>query len=216
MKPFLYTLLGAVILLGTVILFPSAIPDFKAKKIEAKPTEPKKVPSDSYLLSLKDIGFTNIPIVTEAIAAEKRKYIKEKYGLNYLSKNELDNIMKDNNLIIANADRYIGNMPLDIAKQIVENYNKFQNTDLNEDIWIAPDGRMFRTGQINRLPKKEDRDWIMMGNKTTSVIQVAAPVKEFNTERMVILNNHLVEPSKDPIALIEIEDGYIELARWLN
>lgn len=219
MKNFMYSLIGAIVIFATLTVFPSAIPDFKTpKEIKSKPSNNNKqsVPSDQYLKGLVEAGFVNVPGITEAVAVEKRKYYKEKYDFNFLSTSELNNLMIENHLIIGPAENYIGTIPSDVMIQISINYDKFKKTDLNREIsYVAPDNRVWTKTQVDEM-SDSNRAYVLSGNKKGTVL-VAAPQNQFNTAGYIIIDNQMVKPApKDPLALIEVEGGYIELGRWLN
>jgi hypothetical protein len=219
MKNFVYSLIGAIVIFATLTVFPSAIPDFRTpKEVKSKPSSNSKqsVPSDQYLRGLVEAGFVNIPGITEAVAVERRKHYKEKYDLNFLSTSELSNLVTENHLIIGPAENYIGTIPSDVMIQISINYDKFKKTDLNKGIsYVAPDNRVWTKAQVDEMSNL-DRMYVLSGNKKGTVL-VAAPQSQFNTAGYIIIDNQMVKPPpKDPLALIEVEGGYIELGRWLN
>lgn len=184
---------------------------------------------DASLKTLKDIGLVNIPTIANAEATKNRKFYKEKYGLNFISETEMDVIVKENNLLIGETENFIGNIPENAAKDISKNYAIYtaKFLELNKGSYMSPDGRIFTQEYVDELLKKNrkaDANWITGKDKKGGYkidetfsfkVNIAAPASQFRINDFEIINPKTGEIIKDPLALIRVNNGWVELARWL-
>jgi hypothetical protein len=173
---------------------------------------PDPVNNISQVEVLKDMGFTSV-VEIKQLAANEHKAKWAKYGLTFLSKDEVDLYMTENDFIMGPTDRYIGNMPKSAADALVANYNKIRKINLPA-MYTDPIGRKWTQNQVDAMSER-DRNWVYEGSGIVPpVISVIAPAKKFNTEGMLISNRQLKVDHPDPKVVYKVQDGYIELASW--
>lgn len=77
---------------------------------------------------LYKIGFSNTKAALSIEAYTQRKLYQEKYGLSFLSNDEMTDFLKKNNFILGDADTYIGEIPANAVKSILDNVRKLHDT----------------------------------------------------------------------------------------
>lgn len=146
--------------------------------------------------SLMELGFSNVPSVSKADAVNRGESIRKKYGLSFISDKDMQQLTKDNHILIqGHASSYNGEIPPSSAQQIVANYNKITSEKIYyyDDFW----GAWAEVGIDHYGDKKE----------TDKGILIIAPPTQFTP-------NADINSKKDPIAVIKIDGGFIELAAW--
>lgn len=81
--------------------------------------------------------------------------------------------------------------------------------------WRSYPNGIITNEAMERTGLKADIFCSLRREKTTTNIMIIAAAKNFNTEGMNIKDNILTAPPpKDPIAVVKVQDGYVELASW--
>lgn len=173
--------------------------------------KPKKEETLSNTANLKALGFTSSSSVLLADGILAKKTWNEK-GFKFITNTEFDALLLENDFVIGPSSAYIGTIPESAAASIVIGYKKFE-----ENI----DGRRYRRGDGQMWAKQEITDyygdfnfWI---SRFTDIlaIQIIGPIEKFNREGLVLDGRELKPMTNpDPIAVVKVENGYVELARW--
>lgn len=186
----------------------------------AEASKPGEIKADvNKIEQLKDIGFVNTSLIVNYEVSELKKYYFDKAKLKFLSENEVQSIVTENNLIIGPIENFIGNIPNNNVNEILENSKKYKNLRPENPIYITMDNRSFTEEEYNKLDNKS-KAWIDRTGqvKNKPIYLIAAPLEQFVVNDGQEINNKEIKnkPPVDPIVLIKVDRGYIELSRWLN
>lgn len=197
----------------------------------------------TYSEKLISLGFnnesTNIYRYTQ-----RRKFYFEKYGLNFIGETELTKFLKDNDFICGESSRYIDEIPLQAGKKMVQNFDKIKSSirihkyrDVlsNQSFLISEDdiikkveGNLYECNELNSaeilhqtIKRSTIVEYGLVGRfgwfiqRSPYQIHIIGAAKSFNTTGMVIEEGILkAMPPKDPIAIVKVNDGWVELANW--
>lgn len=210
MKKYLFLFLSGIVLL----ICGSFLQHCTSSEAAVPVAKVKSSITGNEIEELAKIGFTkSSSLIALKTSSEREAWTKK--GFVYISQEELGNIMAENNWFIGPANAYIGNIPADAAKKIANVYNRLSSYRF--EIFVAPDGRRFTEGELNKF-SSIDANWIKTGTKTTTGAEVfvVAPSDKFDQTLLDIQGGELKPKTKnpDPIVVVKINNGYIELARW--
>lgn len=179
-----------------------ACTDASASKVE-KATKPPLLSNDvvltdntttpislEYAKILNEAGFTSVPSVVNRASEEKRHFYLKNYGLNFISDRELQILMEKNNFVWGNARDYTGEIPLEAANKMAENIIKLKETDI-----------------IHYYRNYDVTDWHRELSDDKINVNIVAPATMFKPGAEL-------HKGIDPIALVKIDHGWLELARW--
>lgn len=210
MKKSILLIVSAIIIAMSIQSCSNA--DASMSVTESKPSSDSTSLHDQSLAGeLRDMGFSNSVSVTIPLATEEKEFWANR-GLVYWSIGEIHQMMSENNWVIAQANRYTGHIPQEAAEKIVAGRNIVKNEPAIQG-FFCPDGRYFTDEQISKLPSR-DAEWVKTGTRYGSEIMVIAPITKFNTEGTTLVDLELKEPHPDPVVVVRLRDGYVELARW--
>lgn len=240
-------LIGGIIYNASSYLYRS---NMSLKRVGLQYSFPKGYDSTS-VSELYKIGFKNVENAGVVDAVIKRKMYSEKYGILFMSDSEVQCFLKDNNFIMGDADKYIGNLPDHAVKNIVSNFEKLNDKRgiylltlphdhisfelysdelkygiVDKSTVISWDTDYFNTkGEIRSMVKDavivnksipNSSFWNIRKLKDYNErVMVIGGAKDFNTAGMELIKGILSLPvPKDPIAVLKVPGGYVELASW--
>jgi len=240
-------LMGGVIYNASSYLYRS---EMSLKRLGLQYSLPKGFDSAS-VSELYKMGFKNVQSAGFINAVIKRKMYNEKYGLLFMSDSEVESFLKDNNFIMGDADKYIGNLPEHAVTNIISNFEKLNDKrsvylltlthdrisfelysdELKYEIVdkatvISWDTDYAKTmGRIQSIVKESamanknipNSDfWTLRKMKNSNErVMVIGGAKDFNTTGMELVKGIISLPvPKDPIAILKVPGGYVELASW--
>lgn len=176
-----------------------------------KPPEVKNViSSPSQVEQLESMGFSrSASVITLKSNVEKDRLAKK--GFAYMSEEEMQLFMAENNFFKGPANIYIGNIPQDAAQKIIDTYKSFSACE--PVLYIDPHGVKHDQANYDATDESAQR-WVAMGRIINKRIFVVGPFYKFDQRDMVLFGRDLKPKSTDPIAVVETETGYVELARW--
>lgn len=167
--------------------------------------------AEPYLQSLIDAGFTRVPSVGTMTNHLLREKYKKEYGANFIGYDEMVQVCEDNGIITGPSSNYIKPIPEDAIATFSGNYKRITALLSTPDReFTAPDGKKWTNKRMEGLSSK-DVDYV---KALVGKVFIAAPLSHFDTNGMDVVDYHLQPKSKDPIIIIGIEGGYLELARW--
>jgi hypothetical protein len=166
--------------------------------------------TEATLTSLKDAGFVNVPMVINKEATVLREKWKRQFNLLFISDVEAKQLLEENDFIIGPSSRYIKDIPDAAANDIAMNFNILRKS--NVLTYTAPDGRVFTQEELDDFDKNA-KDWILTGTVNNQIF-VIGPASNFNTDGMVITDRQLVNKKLDPIAVMKVDKGYVQIAKW--
>lgn len=139
----------------------------------------------------------------------KEMYL-EKYGLKFHYVHEIQNFTNENDLMIAESQYFIGNIPDDALNDLQSRWNIIKNSDIfTEEKWIYGNKEYSKEWMEKEGPKYVISSRIRSDGEHIGGIYVVGPSKEF--DQKAILEDKI---GHDPIILYRIPNGYIELAQW--
>ena len=155
---------------------------------DAKASKPVLI--DSVQTSLSDYGFNNIP--SEVNKTEHNLYSKT--GLNFMSDDSITTFCRINGLIISDAQNFKAEIPAVNQRQIITSYAKLKDAKhyYFDNFWRA----YCEVGKDHY----GDKDPLFRKG-----IMVVAPAELFNSNAFI---------NKDPIVLVKVDYGWLELTRW--
>lgn len=185
MKKRIIILSAAAILVASSVIYVSCS-DAKA----SKPMKPDLVETN-----LADYGFINVPSEKIKINNKAENELFLKTGLNFLSDDSITSFCKLNGLIISGAENFKAEIPNENKSEIVSNYNKLKYVKhyYYDNFFDA----YFQVGTY-----KHDSNNDPLNRKG---IMVVAPPELFNENAFI---------KKDPIVLVKVDAGWLELTRW--
>lgn len=139
---------------------------------------------------------------------ERQFYVSK--GFSYISTTALQEKMEKNNWFIGESRFYIGEIPASVLSMASERMERFLS--IRNYVITLPDGREMTMEEVNKLPK-EDREWALSQTKDWDVL-IVAPFDKFVEESIETKGREIKVINPDPILLIRVDYGYIELARW--
>lgn len=126
--------------------------------------------------------------------------------------------MTENDLILGPIENFIGNIPNENIEQIIKNNKKYKSSFVKHIHYITLDNRIFTEKEFEALNEKA-KDWILRTGtvKNKPLYMIAAPADQFTLNSDQYLEKREIKNKpRDPLALIKVDKGYIELSRWLN
>lgn len=159
-----------------------------------RPAKPIKQKSESeiYFESLKDYGFYNTPELGKRFGSIKERYKKET-GLDFIADDEMIQLTTNNGMVWSQATNYKSSLPVEAGKQIIKSYNILKIKHYyNDSFW----------------------GWIEIGkNHYGDNIETDKGVFVVSYPEM-FKDGAPLHSGKDPIAVVKIDGGWLELARW--
>lgn len=202
----------AGLLIIVLFMVPQSCTDANAVvSAEIKSTSvPETAPS--YLETLKEAGFERIALVSSERNRLYRMQYKASTGLNFLGNDEVEAILKDQNLMIAETRFFIGHIPqtaLDALQVNLRNYKASSaytsgfvyDNQFYSDEWMEKEG-----------PKYAITTYVRLDGRRIGGMFIVGPANQFDVE--AINEENANRNGEDPIILISVEDGFLELARW--
>lgn len=111
---------------------------------------------------LKEAGFSKVPGIKSFSLSKEKNYWMDKYGLYFLSYEEMDSLCYANNFIVGESDRFKENIPDASVVEMKTNYDKLKsdiidygfeiNNQINPSVflsssevgyWLRGEGRMY-------------------------------------------------------------------------
>lgn len=170
--------------------------------------------SKGYVLKLKEAGFTRIKNVVEHESEAQREYYAKKYGLFYLSDEELRQLLRDNGFLVGASSFFIGEMPDSAANTLIKNLDL---VSANEEKFDRYDYPLHEFVTQPEALARWEAHYRMYDIGIMPLVFIAAPSDKFDlsTDKVQLNENMFVMPkNNDPIALYKVKGGWIELARW--
>lgn len=177
----------------------------------ATAVESKVVLNPDMANELKELGFTKSSSIKRLKMLEERKFYMSK-GFKYVPNDVLMKEMTDNNWFIGPASAYIGEIPDVSGIRIIQGCKELKK--YHEPQVILTDKRVFTVKYMESLPEPH-KTWAKEHSEPYNDIAVfiVAPLDKF--DGTVEANGREMVPKKlDPIAVVKLNHGYIELARW--
>lgn len=166
-------------------------------------TENLKVPPTSEgvdLVKLREAGFTPKNYSSREVYEKSIKY-DTAFGLTFVTKEQINKFCSDFNFILAPSDRYKEDIPDAAALDIIK------NVDLLMQGFKVSAGMLWN----------ENMTEIVNSNFRKNIV-VVAPTSHFNTDGLIkdgfFKNLFSKPPPPDPIALMEVEGGFVQIAIW--
>ena len=153
--------------------------------------------SDKKVDNLMDLGFINQPDAQKQIYEQLRLKYKKKYNLNFIGDSEMEDTLSRNGYVRESASQYIGGIPKDVQASLLSNYNS-----IDDDLYYWFDDRSYK--QWNKVGE----DHHGKEAATEKGVYIVAPPAYFK--------NHYGRGGIDPIAVVKVDGGWIELARWVQ
>lgn len=196
------------------LLIAIAITVYSCTRAEASKVEEASNPGDIEMLN--ELGFNN----TENVVSSEKFTLKQYYGemnLKFIHDVELKTILETDNLYLGPVEKFIGKIPEKNVNEIIKNALAYKNKTNFVKTYITPDNRAFTESEFNKLDE-DAKSWILRRGKVNDkpVYLIAAPPDQFDLGSTFIENRTVKEKPLDPIALIKVDKGYVELSRWLN
>lgn len=170
--------------------------------------KPKIVVESNYINSLKEAGFERLPLLTTMENENLRAEYKKKYGLDFIANSEMNELLKSNDLMMAESRFYTGEIPEQALKAFGENYKNCKTIGIPtgwnfhnkfySDEWMETEGN-----------KYEIKALILEWGERMGNVFVVGPSSKFDKEAI-----EAEKRGKDPIIIIKVEKGFLELARW--
>ena len=190
-----------------------------ARSLSAYPMSivlPKGV-SVEYVEMMGKLGFGNTETIRNAKYIIERQKWQKDFGLNFIGDAEMKKFLKDNDFIMGNSSQYIDEIPAEAGAKILVNYNRIvpppPPPSKDEVYAISGTGVITWGGMLRTEEVPPPTEAQLLTNRNT--IFVIAGAKKFNTEGMRLVDGILTAiPPVDPIALIKVDHGYVELANW--
>lgn len=209
MKKFLFIFSIAAILISSLSF--ESCSDASASKPD-NPEASKMVYNEpgSYINTLKEAGFDNLPLLASVEAEEKRAYYMKLCGLNYISEGEVQEILTKNDLMIAESKYYIGDIPKEAISAFNENYKKYKENINPEPGYML--GNKFYSQEW--MDSEEGKRWEIRSEILQRGVKVGTAYVIGSSDKF---DNQAIEAEKkgkDPIIIVPVEGGYLELARW--
>ena len=153
------------------------------------------IASEHEKTSLSDYGFINVPSEKKKIVNRLENELTSKTGLKFLSEDSITMFCKVNGLMISEAANFKAEIPNENKEQIVANYNRLKSVKhyYYDNFFKA----YYQVGTY-----KYDASNDPLNRKG---IMVAAPPELFNENAFI---------KKDPIVLVKVDGGWLELSRW--
>jgi hypothetical protein len=194
----LFLSLGA----GVYFTLTSAKSKTIARSLKGFPVEtelPKGIDS-AYIEELRNHGFHNSPQVKTWLNVVSRKWWKEQYGLCFIGDDEMTKFLLDNDFIMGEAGKFLDNVPVEAGKEMMSNLKRIEN-------WLPSlgfGGFILDGDTIRQTDPIRDRK-----------IFIIAAAGKFDTTGMVLREGILeaIAPP-DPIAVVKVDYGWVELANW--
>lgn len=206
-KKILITVTAIVLLTVPFVIY--SCNDSNASKPASMPVHKEEL-KESISKQLSSIGFRNSKsVLFISSSSEKQKWAK--MGFKYISQEEADFLMRENNFIIGPATVYIGEITEQASKEILTTYNEVQS--LLPDMFVDPINRSWTQKELDNM-SAVDRAWVLTGRKAHSEVYVIGPADKFNIEGMNLFGRELTPKVVDPIAVLKVDFGFVELARW--
>ncbi len=164
--------------------------------------------------TLKEAGFTNLSDFVKQASKLQKEYYKNKYGLEYLSDEEVSQMLIRNDFIMGAPVAYIDNIPLSAGEKLVTNLKKLENEKRLLTRFDAEIGEFITEKEASDRWEAHAQQYQI---EVAPLVMVAAPRGKFDvTKSRVILNKNLEIDSevKDPIAFYKTSGGYVVLAIW--
>jgi hypothetical protein len=242
-KKILLPALLVLVATATYFVFSSSISKPIARSIKLADRS-MDAPTDfdvTYLESLKDVGFNSLKDVKHLKNIQNRKDWMDKCGVYFLGDDEMTKFLTDNDFIIGAADRFLCEIPKEAGVNMIQRfrpirdsltmyylhiYNTFDMVYCLEasEMAIKPENIIRRKEEESFVKylkpstieeRKIPAPYVWDMNIVRPEIQIIAAAKCFNTEGMIIEDRILkATPPKDPIAVVKVKDGWIELVNW--
>lgn len=230
----------------------------KARTVKRPPVDAPKGYSEAFAKKLQEAGFTANENVTYMQTKEHRDYWQKTFGLNFIGDVEIQKFLHDNDFIMGETTRYLGEMPqsafvemnknLEMVRKKYAPFVKFSeiDNDFNGTFMFTDGGGV--TGWSSSLSwspmpstTREFTYDVPTGVRVTELVDgtvktervekgkstiiydtlplnsevwIIAAKAKFNTEGMQLEGRILRNPPTDPIALVKVKSGYVELANW--
>lgn len=173
-----------------------------------------------------------IPItLTNPYTEAVRKFYLENYGLKFYTQAEVEKIARDNNMQFGMAEDFIPEIPVEHFNKIETNYKKISTELLYFSAGqfageIATDiGIKLCENDFIKIPEKLTQDiqineWIKPeAIKKYNIIQGKyfniAPFGNLGKIRLICPPDAFIHRGPlDPIAIVPVHDGWVELDRW--
>jgi len=202
-------LFGVALLAGSFFLYSSKVRPI-ARSLKDYPTTitlPANVDS-TYVANLEALGFVNIADVQTYHYIVARQKWQRDYGLNFIGDNEMTRFLEVNDFIMGESSRYIDKIPAAAGELIIANFKRIEK--------VVP----------HPLPTPDQMVWFNLTHEGAGeeiqimpplplIIYVVAGVNKFDTSGMEIKQGVLTAVAPpDPIAVMKVEHGWVELAAW--
>lgn len=153
--------------------------------------KPKKEVSD-YFKSLKEYGFGNTPEIGGKYYGSLRDRFKKETGLDFISDEEMIQLTNGNNMVWSQAANYKSSLPKEAGIQIIKSYSHLKNTK-----------HYYNTGNWEEW-KEVGTGLFDSGDKGVFVVSYPDMFKD----------GAPLHSGRDPIAVVKVDGGWLELARW--
>lgn len=145
--------------------------------------------------NISEYGFVNVPSEKKRIADSVSTYYNIKTGLKYYTDDSISSFCKLNDLHISDAGNFKAEIPYKNKLEIISNYNKLKPFKhyYYDNFWEA----YYQVGTYKYDDTKDPLN--------RKGIMVVAPPKLFNENAFI---------KKDPLVLVKVDGGWVELTRW--
>jgi len=234
-------IIAPAILVGLLVLMCFSMNFSKAKTVKRPMTEAPKGFDEAYVKRLEALGFSQNESVLYLQSKKHQEYWSQTFGLNFIGDGEIQKFLMDNDFIMGEASKYVGDIPKEAGDLISSNLTLLKNKyapfvkyemERKKEIdrgWVSG-GVLTLSFNIPEYPQRQD-----LPNGTTMVtnmengkltttydtiperpneIWIIAAKAKFNTEGMQLEGRILRNPPEDPIALVKVKNGYVEIANW--
>lgn len=237
-KKIFVSVLCLAIISASAIFFTSSKERPAARHVKAwQVMELSKDFDSAYIATLSEAGFDNIGSVKNLKYVSARKYWMDKYGLYFLGDDEMQKFLKDNDFIIGDASRFLEEIPKTAGKEMIDNFKKA----FNEPYFLFYQKDKQWVLKYAEVSNKPDRGFCDNGHNTNDyieegvmrrynipvtnnfcievhsgyIIQIVSGANCFNTTGLTIEDGILkAVPPKDPIAVVKVNNGWVQLAGW--